>query len=550
MSDPPIDVSFCLLIATSTSHKRKQVIAALALPRWVVQTSSRIAQYFSRMAKRHWIALFAALAIQLARMGYEFAFKADLLGKAQHLSDIENGLPMLTTTTTTWDAVDGPEEGDSDDALPSHHQHLTASGNRTFNVTGRVSRGCTFPARYADGTEMETPGFEDFAMLNDTHAVSCAGDLRTLWHPSQDTATMRNGVCALVVLTYPSVEVHPLSMEGFPSDVAFHPHGMYLRRTSADQPAELYVVNHAYTHGGERVDVFRVDATGRRLAYRGSVASPWLTTHYNGILNALVVAADGRSFYATSWMPHPDPPEGRKQTWWWSLAMKARLFLQMVDTKVLWCQLDVAALSPSAPPVAPFCKVVATGMIMANGISWAAGGRLVAVADTVGHSLWLIDACGAEDLPPTSTCPSREVWLRHAADNLHLEGDVEVVSPPPPETSPSQSVTMRTTLLTGAIYHVMNAANSLDHRGTSSIRAPGGLTRLTLTFSRITAGSASQGGMRSTLRLTRLDEEDLVANNGTYFYGAAGGVIMSEGGTEVAVIGSFKSHGLMTCPLS
>lgn len=45
-----------------------------------------------------------------------------------------------------------------------------------------------------------------------------------------------------------------LELEGFPEGVAFRPHGMYYRR----ETKELFVVNHAYSQGGERIDVFKV----------------------------------------------------------------------------------------------------------------------------------------------------------------------------------------------------------------------------------------------------------------------------------------------------
>ncbi|CAM9109868.1 unnamed protein product, partial [Hapterophycus canaliculatus] len=45
-----------------------------------------------------------------------------------------------------------------------------------------------------------------------------------------------------------------LEIEGFPEGTAFHPHGMHYR----PETGELFVVNHAYSQGGERIDVFKV----------------------------------------------------------------------------------------------------------------------------------------------------------------------------------------------------------------------------------------------------------------------------------------------------
>ena len=45
-----------------------------------------------------------------------------------------------------------------------------------------------------------------------------------------------------------------LELEGFPEGTAFRPHGMHYQR----ETGELFVINHAYSQGGERIDVFKV----------------------------------------------------------------------------------------------------------------------------------------------------------------------------------------------------------------------------------------------------------------------------------------------------
>lgn len=43
-------------------------------------------------------------------------------------------------------------------------------------------------------------------------------------------------------------------MKGFPEGIAFHPHGIGI----LEGQNRLLVVNHAYSEGGERVDVFDI----------------------------------------------------------------------------------------------------------------------------------------------------------------------------------------------------------------------------------------------------------------------------------------------------
>eukprot|EP00904_Undaria_pinnatifida_P007493 jgi/Undpi1/3874/HiC_scaffold_16.g07242.m1 len=48
-----------------------------------------------------------------------------------------------------------------------------------------------------------------------------------------------------------------LELEGFPVGTAFRPHGMHYQ----SETGELFVINHAYSQGGERIDVFKVSET-------------------------------------------------------------------------------------------------------------------------------------------------------------------------------------------------------------------------------------------------------------------------------------------------
>lgn len=47
--------------------------------------------------------------------------------------------------------------------------------------------------------------------------------------------------------------------------MAFHPHGIYIRKDKTDNQW-LYVINHAYDKGGERIDVFKfIETTNLEL---------------------------------------------------------------------------------------------------------------------------------------------------------------------------------------------------------------------------------------------------------------------------------------------
>lgn len=58
--------------------------------------------------------------------------------------------------------------------------------------------------------------------------------------------------CAVATMQDPKTA--RLELEGFPEGIAFRPHGMHFQR----ETGELFVINHAYSQGGERIDVFKV----------------------------------------------------------------------------------------------------------------------------------------------------------------------------------------------------------------------------------------------------------------------------------------------------
>lgn len=91
---------------------------------------------------------------------------------------------------------------------------------------------------------------------------------------------------------------------GFPSNVALYAHGM------AIYSHRLYVINHAYKNGGERVEIFRIDDKFN-LQYESSLL---MGQENIGTLNDVLVVSDNRLLVTRS-QPYADSVDGRqKQT--------------------------------------------------------------------------------------------------------------------------------------------------------------------------------------------------------------------------------------------
>jgi hypothetical protein len=99
-----------------------------------------------------------------------------------------------------------------------------------------------------------------------------------------------------------------LLKRNFPRGVAFHPHGIYLLRTESQ--LLLYVINHAYSEGGERIEVFSYETEEEitHLKYLYSLRqSDYFDKRAMGRLNDILVISEDE-FYVTTYWPVPDDP--------------------------------------------------------------------------------------------------------------------------------------------------------------------------------------------------------------------------------------------------
>jgi len=169
-----------------------------------------------------------------------------------------------------------------------------------------------------------------------------------------------------------NLKIQELPIINYPEGVNFHPHGIYIRK----EDRTLYVINHAYEKGGERIDVFGIATADdgdddiendipNRLDYQYSITSDWMKKEMNGILNALVVVEKNK-FYVTQYLPIPEGHDG-----WLSFETYIDLerFKMLVfgkkDTYVWYCEYNNASTGSSSLD----CKKVAGQFGGANGIT-------------------------------------------------------------------------------------------------------------------------------------------------------------------------------------
>ncbi|VEU35516.1 unnamed protein product [Pseudo-nitzschia multistriata] len=166
-----------------------------------------------------------------------------------------------------------------------------------------------------------------------------------------------------------NLKIQELPIFNYPENIDFHPHGMYIRK----EDSTLYVINHAYENGGERIDVFGVGTADdgdddtendipNRLDYQYSITSDWMNNDMHGILNSLIVVEKNK-FYVTQYLPIPERHDG-----WLSFERNIDIerFKTLVfgkrGTYVWYCEYDDESGSLD-------CRKVADQFIGANGIT-------------------------------------------------------------------------------------------------------------------------------------------------------------------------------------
>jgi hypothetical protein len=441
----------------------------------------------------------------------------NLLGKTFAISDT-NGLPFLTQTTTYGGL------GDAD------FRRSTAS-------LGTVSDGCEVLTGFTDTKEMfSAAGFEDVIHVGNDTAVACAGSLGTMWVPSKvwsaaSDPAVTGTQCAIISASGGgALRIAPLPVLGLPAGadgkpLLMHSHGLFYRG------GKLYMVNHAYRSGGERVDAFTLDVAAGTLTWYGGLRAP-LFDRYNGVLNDLVVVSDS-ALYVTAYMDIADSMAGRRHgDTVYHLLVKPYMILHKLlrinQTPVLYCTF---ALQQGATTQASCVSDAVKPFAMANGIALSAAGgeEFVTVVDMTASQLHLHHRCGAGG---GALCVAGVLPLFHTCDNIQPD-------PHRPPTVAGDTTTLHFTV--GSIASLWAASEQSEGKGGGSI---GGVTRVQVALVR------EAGAHGPVFRLAGGLQTDVAFHDGRALPGLASGIeLKAADGSVTVVAGSYCATGLMACKL-
>lgn len=340
-------------------------------------------------------------------------------------------------------------------------------------------------------------GSEDMMVWRDGTVVVTAGDLNIF---NKGIDEIQPGRLYAADLRSASPRAREVPLEGFPADVRFQPHGLFVSYP------RIYATSHPWFHGS-RVEVFEgveEDGVLVRARWLRSVEHDLLSPR--GFPNDVVEGASRNEIYVTRWLIFPIPDGGKDRPFTAASALREAAALlasifRLRFTRVYRCVFDDDDVR---------CAAVGEAHVGANGITISDDKATVYVADPVAASVTVyarrsdgaLDRVDVVDLP-------------HAIDNINLGPDGELVMGSLPVL---KAVVDKAPRVPGTLLVATDGA------------APPGLDRRAV-------GVRGGGDARWTFR-------DVAVSDGAKVSQISGGVLVGDW----ALLGSPYARGALLCP--
>jgi len=211
-------------------------------------------------------------------------------------------------------------------------------------------------------------GLEDFAQFDSNHLIGISNDNLKLWEMKNfGVEKTQNGKVFVFDMQNENLKLYDII--GFPENIAFHPHGIYLYKNTY-----LYCINHAYKYGGERIEVIKIqkeNESNKKLFFSSKFFFIDINfqnncfTHLNlfniniilasdfsfkyekslilpeklmGITNDLIVVGPHDDIYITTHLSIHDPIEGRDNSLMKQIRMILPILFKIKGTFIYHCE--------------------------------------------------------------------------------------------------------------------------------------------------------------------------------------------------------------------
>jgi len=222
-------------------------------------------------------------------------------------------------------------------------------------------------------------GAEDMTRVGQFLIASSNDNLKDIFFPD------KNDRGAIYVINPDTESFRKLKLINFPKEIGFRPHGISYK------DGFLYVINHAFSQGGERVEVFKhpthdssspdLSYDGMELEYRYSI--PFDDYHLGRLNDLTVTNTDEHNdeIYITHSSPVTDSKEGRDVSLLGKIKNLFFIAFKIKNTYVYYCK----GINESGKAK---CKaILGTQAEMNNGINYNSKKDYIYVAKTVDKKL-------------------------------------------------------------------------------------------------------------------------------------------------------------------
>lgn len=288
-------------------------------------------------------------------------------------------------------------------------------------------------------------GIEDFAQYDKDYLIGISDELlknSDIYRMKFDN--IKNGSIITFDINKEIITQYPII--GLPQEIAFHPHGIYLY-----QKKFLYIINHAYKQGGERIEVVRINkketcllkplylcqmankylfnkifqkslgnyqllADEFSFTYEKSLLLPQETM---GITNDLVVVGPNDNIFITTYLPYTETIKGKIRTLWDEIKYIISGSLRMKNTHIYYCEtiLDQNTKNTTHSFACKKLNNKDTYSFMNNGIAYDSDKDLVFVCDVFERRIKVFKR---SDLNKSELTLLTSIYTSYASDNVHL----------------------------------------------------------------------------------------------------------------------------------
>lgn len=237
------------------------------------------------------------------------------------------------------------------------------------------------------------PGYEglgDFAKLGNYYIAASDDRFLDITNPSKYNSS--NG--KLLLIDPQNARMRELKLNNFPNNVAFHPLGVSIYNNQV-----LFVINHAGSNGGERIEVFNINYSGADTTLTFSLSFV-LGSSLNWELYG-IAAVDKNKFFVSQFLANPG-------------TLKDGLLnsnLSGQSTYAMFC--DMKALTCTQLPE--------TAGTMNTGIAYDSQNNLLYIADLLGKVIRVFNVSYGQNYSNLSLSFNRNINLDYYPNNILLD---------------------------------------------------------------------------------------------------------------------------------